>query len=93
MHNGFNLDGLLTDLAKRVAAEVRADLEQHGSGTAIHPRLLTVEQAASYLGRSKNAVEHMVACGKIPRVKSDRRVFLDVRDLDEWIQDNKERAI
>jgi len=27
----------------------------------VGPRLLTVEQAASYFGRTKEAVEHMVA--------------------------------
>ena len=92
MHTGFDIDALLTDLARRVAAEVSLELGQT-SGRGVSTRLLTVEQAATYLGRSKSAVEHMVACGKIPRVKSDRRVFLDVKDLDEWIQDNKERAI
>ena len=92
MRNGFDIDALLTELARRVAAEVSLELGQT-SGRGVSMRLLTVEQAAIYLGRSKNAVEHMVACGKIPRVKSDRRVFLDVRDLDEWIRDNKERAI
>ena len=72
---------------------MRTELEQNGSGSAILPRSLTIGQAATYLGRSKNAVEHLVACGKIPRVKSDRRVFLDVRDLDSWVEDHKERAI
>jgi len=92
MRNGFDIDALLTELARRVAAEVSLELGQT-SGRDVTTRLLSVEQAATYLGRSKNAVEHMVACGKIPRVKSDRRVFLDVRDLDDWIADNKERAI
>ena len=91
MRKGADIDALLRNLARLLAEEVTS----LGQTSARHlsTRLLTVEQAATYLGRTRNAVEHMVSCGKIPRVKSDRRVFLDVKDLDEWIQDNKERAI
>ena len=56
-------------------------------------RLLTVEQAATYPGRTKEAIQHMVANGKLPTVRSDRRVFVDVLDLDAWIEDNKQRGI
>ena len=52
-------------------------------------RLLTVEEAAAYLGRTKEAVQHLIAAAKLPVVKSDRRVFLDIRDLDIWIEQNK----
>ena len=90
MTPGFNIDALLTDLAKRVAAEVRVDLKQNGSGTAVRPRLLTVEQAATYLGRSKASVQHMVSDGVLPTVRNDRRVFLDVVDLDTWIERHKQ---
>ena len=90
MQNGFNIDALLTDLAERVAAEVRADLKQNGSSTAVRPRLLTVEQAATYLGRSKGSVQHMVASRVLPTVRSDRRVFLDVVNLDAWIERHKQ---
>lgn len=31
----------------------------------------------------------MIAGGKLPVVRADRRVFLDVRDLDRWIDANK----
>lgn len=92
MTPGFDIDVLLTDLAKRVAAEVRADLEPNGSGTAVRPRLLTVEQAATYLGRSKASVQHMVSDGSLPTVRSDRRVFLDVLDLDRWITQHKQQV-
>lgn len=52
---------------------------------------MTVEQAASYLGRTKEAVQHMIHAGKLPTVRSDRRVFLDRLDLDQWIGDHKNR--
>jgi len=93
MLKGFDIDELLTNLAKRVAAEVRAEMEQSGSAMVIRPRLLTVEQGAVYLGRTKEAVQHMLSAGKIPRVQSDRRIFLDTRDLDRWIEDHKQPMV
>ena len=86
--NGLTLDALIDALAERVAAKVRADLGADGLST-VRPRLLTVEQAANYLGRSKEAVEHMIASAKIPTVRIDRRVFIDVRDLDRLIDESK----
>jgi excisionase family DNA binding protein len=56
------------------------------------PRLLTVDQAAAYLGRSKEAIQHMTAARKLPVVRDGRRVFLDVRELDRWIELSKEPA-
>jgi len=34
-------------------------------------------------------MNHLIAAGKIPVVRADRRVMLDVRDLDHWIEHNK----
>jgi len=89
---GLTLDALIDALADRVAARVRAELIGDHS-EAVRPRLLTVEQAGSYLGRSKEAVEHMIASAKIPTVRIDRRVFIDVRDLDRLIEDSKVTGI
>lgn len=86
---GFDMDALMDALANRVADEVCARLSERSTGATVKPRLMTVEQAATYLGRSKEAVEHMIASGKLPTVRSDRRVFLDIRDLDRWIEENK----
>jgi len=85
----LDLETLLDALAERVAAKLRAELAGNGSTGTVKTRLLSVEQAAVYLGRTKEAVQHMIAAGKIPAVRSDRRVFLDSEDLDRWIQNNK----
>ena len=85
MEHGFNLDGFLDALAERVAAK----LAQHVSPTRVQSRLMTVEQAAGYLGRTKEAVQHMIASGKLRTVRIDRRVCLDVRDLDRLIDESK----
>ncbi len=84
----IEIDALLDDLANRVAAKLRDQLADH-RGIKIMPRLLTVEEAAIYLGRTKEAVQHLIAAGKLPAVRSDRRRFLDVRDLDRWIDSSK----
>jgi excisionase family DNA binding protein len=93
MLDGYTLEALLDEIAARVASKVRGELSASAAATALRPRLMTVEQAAIYLGRTKEAVQHMVNSGKIPTVRSDRRVFLDVQDLDRWIAENKQSAI
>ena len=93
MDNGFNLNALLESLSEFLADKVAAKLEGRVNGSGRVTRLLTVEQAASYLGRTKEAVQHMVASGKLPTVRSDRRVFVDVDDLDQWIVENKRKGL
>jgi len=88
MSDGLNFEVLMKALAELVAVKVRDGLAQDGT-VRLKPRLMTVEQAAVYLGRTKEAVEHMIAAAKVPVVRADRRVFLDVRDLDRWIEANK----
>jgi excisionase family DNA binding protein len=86
----------LEALIKRTAEELATRLQNgfpawpHGE---VRPRLLTVEQAAVYIGRTKDAIQHMLASAKLPTVRSDRRVFIDVRDLDTWIEENKTRGV
>jgi excisionase family DNA binding protein len=88
--NEANLDVLLNAFTDLIAAKVSQRLGEPGwDGRKIQKRLLTVEEAAVYLGRSKEAVQHMISAGKLPIVKPDRRVFLDIRDLDNWIEGNK----
>ena len=92
MLNGFNVDVLLDLLAQRVAEKMRSQFDPALAGCGIVPRLLSVEQAAIRIGRSKEAVQHMVASRKLPTVRDGRRVFLDIEDLDRWIEANKEPA-
>jgi len=82
----FDFDYFLDVLAEKVAGKLRPQLS---SAEGIKPRLLTVEEAGRYLGRSRESVQHLIAEGKLPTVRADRRVFLDIRDLDAWIETNK----
>lgn len=75
------ISGIMEQFADLVAVKLAAQLQRGGS-SPLNPRLLAVEQAAAYIGRTKEAVQCLIANGKLPTVRSDRRVFLDVQDLD-----------
>jgi excisionase family DNA binding protein len=81
--SSLTFDKLLETLAEKLAAKLSEDPSR------MAPRLMTIDQAAVYLGRTREAIQHLVSCGKLPTVRSDRRVFLDRNDLNKWIDDNK----
>jgi excisionase family DNA binding protein len=94
MANGglnFDLNAVVDTVAERVAAKVCARLAQDRPST-VRPRLLTVEQAGAYLGRTKAAVQHLVAERRLPIVRDGGRVFLDRVALDTWIESHTEPA-
>ena len=71
---------------KECPPDLRPDRRKKERG--IGPRLLSVKDAAEYLGRSKASLQHMISSGALPIVRFDRRVFLDIRALDTWIDQN-----
>lgn len=80
-------------IVKTIASAVRAELKRDvGTSGAVTPRLLAVEQAAVYLGRTKASMQHLIAQKRIPVVREGRRVLLDIRELDRWIEANSEPA-
>ena len=52
-------------------------------------RLYSVPEAAIYLGRSAWSVRRLIWSGELPQVRVGRRVHLDMRDLDTFIEKNK----
>jgi excisionase family DNA binding protein len=74
------LDALADAIATRVAAQLNKSEE---------PRLMSVNEAAAYIGRTPKALRHMIACGTIPAVREGSRVHLDRADLDRWIEMRK----
>jgi len=50
---------------------------------------LNVKQAAVYLGRTEQSVQHLIFQRDLPVVRMGRRVHLHRRDLDNWIEKNK----
>lgn len=77
----------LQQLAKALAPLVTDQLRR--GGTSVERRLLSVPAAAEYLGRSEEAVRHLVRTRKIHAVRADGRILIDKRDLDFWIDANK----
>ena len=53
-------------------------------------RLFSIEEAAVYLSLSKREVYNMIATRELPAVTHGSRKMLDIRDLDAWIDHNKE---
>ena len=61
-------------------------------GSIIAPRLLTLDQAATYLGLTKDALRAKVHMGRIPTVDLDKKLRFDRQDLDRIIEQNKRSA-
>ena len=74
----------LDDLVLRLKEEL------NGGPGEVQPRLMTLEQAGRYLGRSGVAVKGLLRNKVLKRVAlGDRRVFLDRVDLDAAIDAHK----
>jgi excisionase family DNA binding protein len=61
------------------------------------PRLLTLKQAAEYIGHSVDLVREMVVSRELPHIlkgsgKERSHVLIDRLDLDNWVEKNKVRA-
>ena len=78
------LEQCLERIAELVAARI-------GSGGGSTKRLMTIPEAANYLGRSRRAVEAMIARGTIPVTKLDGRCQVDRVALDKMISDRTYR--
>lgn len=79
-------------LVKAVAGEVVSLLKLELDRLAVfevRPELLNVKQAAIYLGRTEQSVQHLIFQKDLPVVRAGRRVHLHRRDLDDWIEKNK----
>jgi excisionase family DNA binding protein len=72
----FGLDAFADAVAARIAARLNMGQE---------PRLLSVTDAAKYIGRTPKALRHMIANGAIPTIREGGRIHLDRADLDKWI--------
>lgn len=57
--------------------------------TAPKKRLLTLKEAAEYLGRSLYSMRTLVWDGKVPVVQDGRKMWVDIMDLDNYIDHNK----
>jgi excisionase family DNA binding protein len=82
----------VTELISAIAAEVCRMIAPEiakMTPSAIQPALLDVKQAAVYLGRTEQAIQHLIFDKELPVVRVGRRVHLHRPDLDRWIEKNK----
>jgi len=56
------------------------------TGNKVLPRLLTVREAAAYIGRSVSALYKLVARREIGCVRHGRNLRFDRVELDRWIE-------
>ncbi len=85
------LHTLVAAIAEEVASRVKSEMSAHVQNIAVwvQPTLLNVKDAAIYLGRSEQSIQHLIFEKELPVVRVGRRVHLDRRDLDAWIEKNK----
>ncbi len=57
------------------------------------PRLLDYKAAGAYLSLSYWSLRELVLNGEIGHVKFGKKVLIDRRDLDDWIEANKETGV
>jgi excisionase family DNA binding protein len=73
-----------------VRAQVMAEMQsKEQSKAAPQNRLLTVTQAAEFLGRTDKAVRQLVHKRIIPVVRFDRAIRIDRRDLEALVEQNR----
>jgi excisionase family DNA binding protein len=77
-------------LAAEIAARISPQIQHESRGANKQlARLLTVREAAAYIGRTEQAVQHLIYKRDLIVVRKGRRVHIDRNDLDRWIEANK----
>jgi excisionase family DNA binding protein len=77
----------IVELLLNALADAIADRLEHRQET--RRRLLSAEQVAEYINRSKSAIYNLVSEGKLRAVRLDRRLSFNIRDLDNLIDQAK----
>ncbi len=66
--------------------------EAHRISNPMVPRLLPLKQAAEYIGLTTWGMRERIWAGDIPvvRFSGGRKMFVDVQDIEKFIEKNKE---
>jgi excisionase family DNA binding protein len=81
---------LLENVLSVIRAQVKAEMQSsQPSKPAPQNRLLTVPQAAEFLGRTDKAIRQLVHKKTIPVVRIDRAIRIDRRDLEALVEQNR----
>lgn len=61
----------------------------HGINNPLPKRLFSLPEAAHYLARTIWSIRELVWAGKLPIVRDGKRIFVDINDLNAYIEKNK----
>jgi len=79
----------IAEVAARIATRIIPQIREADNGK-IYRRLMTVKQAAEYIGRTVSSINHLVHRRQISVVRVGRRVHIDRNDIDKiFIEGNK----
>ncbi len=67
----------------------RGSQNAHWIANPLGKRLYTLKEAAVYLGRTVWGVRQLIWDGSIPVVKNGRKLYVDIKDLEDFIDANK----
>ena len=56
-------------------------------------RLYNLKEAALYLGRTVWGIRELIWSGRIPVIQDGRKQYIDIYDLDKYIEGNKKYEI
>lgn len=84
-----DFEEIVDRFATLVAVRVQSIMGTPSGAGKPAARLLTVKEAAAYVGRTEQAVQHLIHKKELVVVRRGRRVHLDRADLDRWIDSNK----
>lgn len=90
--------GIQLSVGDHMAIEISTDsiaeavVNRLKNSTILTPRLLTLSQAATYLGLTADALKAKVHMGRIPTVDLDKKLRFDKVDLDRIIDESKRVA-
>ena len=78
-HTGRELSG---NRSKKLAQRIN---------NPMRPRLLTIKKAAEYLGITEWGMRTLIWKGLVPSIRypDGRKIFVDVTDLDSYVEHNK----
>jgi hypothetical protein len=84
-----------TGTAVRKGAETQTSAREHWIRSPITPRLLPLKAAAQALGLTTWSLREACWRGDIPIVRfpNGRKIFIDTKDLEEFITRNKTRIV
>lgn len=59
----------------------------------LQQRLFSLKEAARYLGRPIGGVRTLIWAGKMPYLQDGRKIYIDLADMDAYIEHEKVKIV